>query len=167
MRLRTATYIVFDTGTPNPPDTRMRVPRIRIQMTNSVSMDKSVSVSMVSVPVTTGLDHLFSSKKVLNIIIIVLLKPVRFYFLKFSPFLFIYLLICSSLLTSPQQHCPGYITYHHIVLRISNQQPLAEQRRRRVLAPWQDKSWKVKTSPNNSLFGATVSFFFFLRFFDH
>ena len=152
-------------GTPNLPGTR-----IRIQMTNSVSTDKPVSVSMVSIPVTTGMDHLFSSKKVLNIIIIVLLKPVCFYFLKISPFLFIYLLICSSLLTSPQvpqQHCPGYITYHHIVLRISNQQPLAEQRRRRVLAPWQDKSWKVKTSPNNS-FGATVSFFsFFLRFFDH
>ena len=49
--------LVFDTGTPNLPDTR-----IQIQMTNSVSVDKSVSVSMVSVPAATGLDHLFSSK---------------------------------------------------------------------------------------------------------
>ena len=49
--------LVFDMGTPNPPDTW-----IRIQMPNSVSVDKSVSVSMVSVPTATGLDHLFSSK---------------------------------------------------------------------------------------------------------
>ena len=63
---------VFDMGTPNPPDTRIQVPWIWIQMTNSVSMDKSLSISMVSIPVAMGLDHLFSSK-ILKILLIFVL----------------------------------------------------------------------------------------------
>ena len=59
--------VVFDTGTPNLPNTW-----IRIQMTNSVSVDKSVSVSMVSIPAVTGLDHLFSSKILKFLLIFVL-----------------------------------------------------------------------------------------------
>ena len=46
--------LVFDTGTKNPPDTQ-----IQIQMTTSVSVDKSVSISMISIPSAVGIYYQF------------------------------------------------------------------------------------------------------------
>ena len=51
--------VVFDTGTKNPPDTRIRIPQIWIQMTTSVSVAKSVSISMISVPTAAGIYYQF------------------------------------------------------------------------------------------------------------
>ena len=63
---------VFNMGTPNPLDTWIQVLQIQIQMTNSVSMDKSVPAAM-------GLDHLFSSKILKFLLIFVLFHKHNFF----------------------------------------------------------------------------------------